>query len=145
MNKALFLDRDGVINVEVDYACTPEQIEFLPGIFDMCRTAYVQGYKLIIVTNQSGIGRGYYTEEQFHSLMQWMLAVFEREGCPITAYYHCPHAPDEGCVCRKPKPGMILQAAKDYALDLSLCIFIGDRQSDMDAGKAAGVGECRLV
>ncbi len=145
MNKALFLDRDGVINVDVGYAHLPEQITFVAGIFDVCRTAVVQGYQLIIVTNQSGIGRGYYSEEQFHVLMQWMSKEFEKEGCPLTAYYHCPHTPDDGCECRKPKAGMILQAAKDHALNLSASMLIGDKESDIEAGKTAGVGECRLV
>jgi D-glycero-D-manno-heptose 1,7-bisphosphate phosphatase len=113
MNKALFLDRDGVINVDVGYAHSPEQITFVSGIFDVCRTAVAQGYQLIIITNQSGIGRGYYSEEQFHVLMQWMSKEFEKEGCPLTAYYYCPHTPADGCDCRKPKAGMILQAAKE--------------------------------
>ncbi len=145
MNKALFLDRDGVINVDVGYAHLPEQITFMTGIFDVCRAAHSQGYKIIVITNQSGIGRGYYSEEQFHALMVWMSAQFEKELCPITAYYYCPHTPDDGCECRKPKAGMILQAAKDYALNVSLSMLIGDKKSDIEAGKAAGVGECRFV
>lgn len=145
MNKALFLDRDGVINVDVNYAHTPEQITFMPGIFERCRKAIADGYKLIIVTNQSGIGRGYYTEAQFHALMQWMLAQFEKENCPITAYYFCPHLPDAGCACRKPQPGMILQAVKDWDIDLAASELIGDKESDLEAGRAAGVGKVTLL
>jgi len=142
--KALFLDRDGVINIDVDYAHTPEQITFMPGIFDLAREAHASGELIIIITNQSGIGRGYYTEDQFHSLMRWMLGQFERQGAPITAYYHCPHLPDDGCECRKPKPGMLLKAAKEWDIDLRASRFIGDKKSDMEAGKAAGVGKCIL-
>ncbi len=139
MNKALFLDRDGVINDDVGYAYLPEQIRFMPGIFDLCRAAHAAGEKIIIITNQSGIGRGLYTEEQFHALMGWMLGEFEREGCPITAYYFCPHLPDAGCACRKPKPGMIVQAAKDWNIDLATSRLIGDKETDLAAGQAAGM------
>lgn len=143
--RALFLDRDGVINVDVDYAHSPEQIVFMPGIFDLAREAHAKGELIIIVTNQSGIGRGFYTETQFHALMQWMLARFVQEGCPVAAYYFCPHVPDAGCECRKPKPGMILQAAKDWNIDLAHSRLIGDRPSDIEAGRAAGIVDCFLT
>lgn len=138
--KALFLDRDGVINADVGFAHAPEQIIFLPGFFDLCRAAYASGERIIIVTNQSGIARGLYTEAQFHALMCWMMERFEKEGCPITAYYFCPHMPEAGCDCRKPKPGMILQAAREWNIDLAASRLIGDKESDLEAGRAAGVG-----
>lgn len=144
-SKALFLDRDGVINVDVGYAHLPEQIIFMPGIFDVCRTAVAQHYKIIIITNQSGIGRGLYTEAQFHTLMKWMSDRFREEACPIIAYYFCPHLPEDHCNCRKPKPGMILQAAAEHHIDLKNSLLIGDKQSDIDAAISAGVGEWRLV
>lgn len=140
--KALFLDRDGVVNVDVDYAHRIDQIEFMSGIFDVCRAAYMAGEKIIIVTNQSGIGRGYFTQEQFHALMQWMMVRFEKEGCPLTAYYFCPHLPEDNCSCRKPKPGMILQAAKDWDIELAASRLIGDKENDLAAGRAAGIDKC---
>ena len=136
---ALFLDRDGVINADVGYAHRPEHIRFMPGIFDLCRSAHAAGEKIIIITNQSGIGRGFYSEAQFHALMRWMLVEFEKQQCPITAYYFCPHVPDDGCDCRKPKPGMILRAAKEWNVDVARSRLIGDKESDMQAGKAAGI------
>ena len=145
LKRALFLDRDGVINADVGYAYRSEQIEFLPGIFERCRNACAQGYLIIIVTNQSGIGRGYYSDEDFHLLMRWMLEQFTREGCPITAYYYCPHTPEDHCECRKPKPGMIWQAAGEHGIDLANSILIGDKPTDIEAGSAAGIKDCRLV
>ncbi len=147
-NKAIFLDRDGVINVDIHYAHKPEQITFIDGIFDFCRHARALGYVLIVVTNQAGIGRGYYNEEQFRDLMDWMMARFETENAPLDAYYFCPHHPVHGqgefkieCECRKPKPGMILRAARHYDIDLTQSMLIGDKQSDIDAAIAAGVGK----
>lgn len=150
--KALFLDRDGVVNRDINYLHRIEDVEFIEGIFDLCRKAHSQGYLLVIITNQAGIGRGYYTEEDFHHLMKWMSKRFAEEGCPLTAYYYCPHHPEAGkgeylkvCDCRKPKPGMLLQAAREYDIDLANSIMLGDRESDIEAGKAARVGKCVLV
>lgn len=145
-NKAIFLDRDGVINIDVNYAHKPEQITFIEGIFDFCRKARGLGYKLIIVTNQAGIGRGYYTEEQFHRLMEWMLAQFRAKETSIDAYYFCPHHPEHGlgdykqqCACRKPEPGMLNRAIKEWNIDVSQSLLIGDKQSDIDAAINAGL------
>ena len=147
-HKAIFLDRDGVINTEIGFIWKPEDITFVAGIFDFCREARDRGYLLIVVSNQSGIGRGMFTEEQFDELMYWMQEHFIAEECPLTAWYYCPHHPEAGqgeykkeCDCRKPKPGMILQAAKEWDLDLSRSILIGDAERDIAAGKAAGVGK----
>ncbi|MDX2072760.1 MAG: HAD family hydrolase [Alphaproteobacteria bacterium] len=145
MERALFLDRDGVVNVEIDYAYLPAQITFMPGIFELCRRAHAAGEKIIIVTNQSGIGRGFYSEADFHALMAWMKEKFTEEGAPLTAYYFCPHLPEDGCACRKPKPGMIVQAAKDWNIDLGNSRLLGDKQSDIEAGTAAGIIDCCLV
>jgi D-glycero-D-manno-heptose 1,7-bisphosphate phosphatase len=150
-NKAIFLDRDGVINIDVNYAHTPEQITFIEGIFDFCRSARAFGYKLIIITNQAGIGRGYYSEAQFHELMEWMLAEFAEQGAPIDAYYFCPHHPEHGvgdykkaCHCRKPQPGMINDALKQWDIDPRQSMLLGDKQSDIDAAINAGLGSYML-
>ncbi len=143
--RAVFLDRDGVINVEKEYLHTIDAFEFIDGVFEACRHFQTLGYGLIIVTNQSGIGRGYYTEDDFESVTTWMLEQFHSHDIQIDAIYHCPHTPDKGCSCRKPNPGMLLQAAKEHGLDLSESWMIGDKESDIEAAKAAGVGHTILV
>ena len=145
VKRALFLDRDGVINKDIGFACLPEQIEFMPGIFDVCRAAHASGELIIIITNQSGIGRGLYSEAQFHALMEWMKERFAGEGAPITSYYFCPHLPEDGCECRKPKPGMLLRAAKEWNIDLAHSRLIGDKETDLEAGRAAGIPPAALT
>lgn len=151
-SRALFLDRDGVVNEEVGYLSRPEQVRFVDGIFDLCRRAQALGYFLIVVTNQAGIARGFYTEADFHALTQWMTAEFAREGVRLDRTYFCPHHPEHGvgayrrdCPDRKPNPGMLLHAAREFQLDLAQSIIIGDRCTDMAAGEAAGVGTLLLV
>jgi D-glycero-D-manno-heptose 1,7-bisphosphate phosphatase len=143
MDKALFLDRDGVINVDTGYPAKPSDIIFIDGIFDFCRQATAQGYRLIVITNQAGIARGYYSAADFQALMEWMQARFTAESCPLTAWYFCPHHPEFGeirdCSCRKPKPGMITQAVRDWNIDLGRSVLIGDKPSDIEAGRAACV------
>jgi D-glycero-D-manno-heptose 1,7-bisphosphate phosphatase len=148
----LILDRDGVIHHEIGYLHQSEKVQFIDGIFDLCRRAREKGYRIVIVTNQAGIGRGLYSEEDFHALMHWMQDRFAAESAPISAYYYCPHHPVHGigrfqrdCPDRKPHPGMILRAAKDHHLDLSQSILIGDRCSDLQAGEAAGVARLFLL
>lgn len=150
LKKALFLDRDGVVNVEKHYVYRTEDFEFMDGIFPLTKTAQDHGYLIVIVTNQSGIGRGYYTEDEFHKLTQWMTDRFLAEDVTIDRVYHCPYHPTAGegayrqdHECRKPKPGMLLQAQRELNLALDESIFIGDKPSDMEAGKRAGIG--RLV
>ncbi len=144
---ALFLDRDGVINVDHGYVHRPEDIRFVDGIFELVATAKKAGYLVVVVTNQAGIGRGYYNEADFHALMDWMKARFVEEGGQIDAVYFCPYHPEHGIGeyhresnCRKPSPGMLLLAARDLDIDLASSIFIGDKPSDMAAGWAARVG-----
>lgn len=144
--KAAFLDRDGVINVDNGYVHDPSSFELCQGAIDACRKLHLAGYKLIVVTNQAGIGRGYYTSAQFHEFTQWLEVIFREAGAPITATYHCPHHPEKGlgeylkaCECRKPAPGMLLRAISDYELDASGSFLVGDKQSDIDAANAAGV------
>lgn len=145
--KALILDRDGVVNIDKDYVHRIEDFEFIDGVFDLCRMAVEQGYLIIVITNQSGIGRGYYTEADFHALNDWMKGQFAGEGVAISQVYYCPYHPVHGVgkykadsYDRKPNPGMILQAARDFDLDLSDCILVGDRESDMKAAQTAGIG-----
>lgn len=146
-NKALFLDRDGVINVELRYVHRRENFIFKEGIFDLCRAAQNLGYLLVVVTNQAGIARGYYTEFEFLELSKWMIEEFARQGSTIARVYYCPYHPIYGVgkykrnsADRKPKPGMLLRARADFNLDLTSSILIGDKLSDIEAGRAAGVG-----
>lgn len=142
MNKALFLDRDGVVNVEKNYLHKIEDFELMEGILDVCRKYQEQGYLIIIVTNQSGISRGYYTEEDFAHLSRWMVEHFKDSGITITRIYHCPHheSIDGVCECRKPEPGMFLEARKEYDLDMEHSVMIGDNERDIEAAIRAGVG-----
>lgn len=149
--RALFLDRDGVINLNHGYVHTPERFDFVDGIFDICREARRLGYLLIVVTNQAGIGRGYFTEQAFHALTTWMLAQFASQGVEIARVYFCPYHPEHGigpykreAECRKPNPGMLLEAARDFNLDLPACVLVGDKPSDIEAGRKAGVGSSIL-
>lgn len=144
MKPALFLDRDGVINVDKGYVHKIEDWEFRPGIFDVIRGFRALGHLVIVVTNQSGIGRGFYTHQQYcqftHAIRSNLLA----RGAALDAIYHCPHTPKDQCECRKPKPGMILKAARDHKINLARSTLIGDRVTDIKAGRAAGVGHLIL-
>ena len=143
--KAVFLDRDGVINKEVEYLHKAEDFEFIPGVFEGIKTAVSKGYMPVIITNQSGIGRGYYSEAEYQTLTLWMLEAFKKEGIVIAGVYHCPHGPEAGCACRKPKPGMIREAAKDLGIDLGASFLVGDKESDIQAAIAAGIPRHALV
>jgi D-glycero-D-manno-heptose 1,7-bisphosphate phosphatase len=148
---ALFLDRDGVINVDHAYVCHSQEFEFIDGIFDLCRAAKRLGCRIFVVTNQAGIGRGYYSEQDFHHLTQWMRDVFAAQQAAIDEVYFCPFHPEHGigdykrdAECRKPRPGMILQAAREFDVDLAGSVLVGDKVGDVQAGMAAGVG-CNLL
>ncbi len=150
-HRALFLDRDGVINVNHGYVYRPENFDFIDGIFDLARAAHAQHYKLVVITNQAGIARGFYSEQQFHELTQWMCDQFIMQGAPIAKVYFSPFHPTEGIgeykkddPSRKPHPGMILQAQRELNLDLENSILIGDKPGDIQAGTIAGVG-CNLL
>ena len=153
MRPALLLDRDGVINVDRGFVSRLEDFAWQPGIFDVARTAAGLGMALVVVTNQSGIGRGYYSEEEFLALTAFMRERFAGEGAPLTAVYHCPYHPEAieprfravDHPWRKPRPGMILAARDELGLDLPRSVLIGDRAVDLQAGAAAGVGALALV
>jgi len=145
MNKAIFLDRDGIINIDKAYVVKIEDFEFFPHIFEVL--AYLQhlNYKLIIVTNQSGISRGFYSEKDFETLTEWMVKQFTKKGIKIEAIYHCPHKPEDHCLCRKPSPKMLKEAMKDYDIDPQKSWMIGDKPSDIEAGLNAGISQTIFV
>ncbi len=145
-HKALFLDRDGVINVDHDYVCRPEQVEFIPGIFELTRHYQEEGYLIIVVTNQSGIARGYYSEADFEHLSTWMREQFAAHGVTLTHIYHCPHHPEitGSCRCRKPSPGMLIDARNAYDIDMKHSVMIGDKERDIEAAIGAGVEDTIL-
>ena len=145
---ALFLDRDGVINVDHGYVHRPDQVQFVDGIFDLVRAARGLMLEVVVVTNQSGIARGYFSQADFETITRWLHERFAAAGAPLTATYHCPYHPTEGIgdwrresVDRKPGPGMLLRAAHEHGLDLAASWILGDRQSDIEAGRSAGVGK----
>ena len=144
--KALFLDRDGVINIDYGYVHEPENCVFIEGIFELVRRANSAGYVVAVVTNQAGIGRGYFTEAQFAGFTGWMRKVFAGNGAMIDRVFYCPHHPQAGladykreCACRKPQPGMLLKAQREFNLDMAASIIVGDKLSDLEAGARAGV------
>ena len=152
MRAALFLDRDGVINEDHGYVYRKEDVVFVEGIFDLCRAARARGMAIVVITNQAGIGRGYYTEAAYRAHSAWMLDEFARRGAPIDRIYHCPDHPEHGLgdykrdsFDRKPNPGMILKAQRDLDLDLAASVLVGDKESDIEAGRRAGVGQNILV
>jgi len=137
MKKALFLDRDGVVNEDSRYPHKPEHIVFRDGIFDLCRFAVQKGYIIVVVTNQSGIAKGYFTEEDVKKLHAWMGERFVKEKIEITAFYYCPYHHEgvneqyrRDSDLRKPAPGMLLQAVKDHGIDLTKSLMVGDKSSD---------------
>ena len=150
--RALFLDKDGVINVDHGYVCTPDRTDFVDFIFDLCLAATRHDFLNVVVTNQAGIARGYYKEGDFLAYMDWVRGEFSARGARLDAVYYCPHHPQHGggeylrdCECRKPKPGLILAAQRDWNIDLSHSLLLGDSASDFEAGAAAGVGHCLLA
>jgi D-glycero-D-manno-heptose 1,7-bisphosphate phosphatase len=146
LNKALFLDRDGVINIEKEYLYKIEDFEFIDGIFELCKYYQNLGYLIFVITNQSGIARKYYNEDDFNVLTQWMLGEFEKKDIIISKVYYCPHFPEISgvCDCRKPKPGMFLQAKDEFNLDMPNSIMVGDKERDIEAAHNAGVVETYL-
>lgn len=148
MKRAVFIDRDGTINIEKDYLYLIADFEFIPGTAKAIRLLNEAGFLVVVVTNQSGVARGYYTEEDVHHLHRHIASQLEQVGSRVDAWYYCPHHPaGRGsyalpCRCRKPQPGMLLEAARRFDIDLESSIMIGDKLADVEAGKAAG---CRTI
>jgi len=143
--KTIFLDRDGVINHEVGYLHKIEDFKFIEGVFDSCLYFQSLGYQIIIVTNQSGIDRGYYDEGDFHIVNNWMLEQFNNKDIEILDVFYCPHGPESNCDCRKPKPGMFNQARDKHNIDMGDSWMIGDKEADITAANAAGIENTVLV
>jgi D-glycero-D-manno-heptose 1,7-bisphosphate phosphatase len=143
--KTIFLDRDGVINKEVNYLFKIEDFQFIEGVFEACLYLQKLNYKIIIVSNQSGISRGIYSEKDYQTLTNWMIKKFSLNGIKFLDIIHCPHDPSENCNCRKPKPGMFLKADKIHNIDFKKSWMIGDKEIDILAANAAGIFNTILV
>lgn len=138
--KAVFFDRDGVVNLDKGYVYSKKEFEFCSGIFELMSFYKSRGYLLFIVTNQSGIARGYYSVDDFLDLTKYMQSEIKaKNGFCFDKVYFCPHL--EGCNCRKPKTGMFREADMDFGIDFKNSIMIGDKQSDMQAAQAMGIGK----
>lgn len=137
--RAVFLDRDDTIMVDAVYTKDPEAVRLLPGAAEGIRALADAGFLIVIATNQSGLGRGYFTEEDLTAVNERLRDELRAGGADYDALYYCPHRPEEACDCRKPKPGLLLRAASDLGVDLDASYCIGDREWDMEAGRAAGM------
>lgn len=138
MVKALFLDRDGTINIDYGYVFQPEKFEFINGIFELCRKAQEKGYLIIVITNQSGIARGYFSEQDFAKLNSYMIAEFAKHGIKITDVFYCPELSGND---RKPNCGMFIKARDKYGIDMAQSVSVGDKERDLEAAQKAGCGK----
>ncbi|OOF58658.1 D-glycero-beta-D-manno-heptose 1,7-bisphosphate 7-phosphatase [Rodentibacter myodis] len=151
MNKAVFLDRDGTLNIDYGYVHDIDHFKFIDGVIETLRELKSMGYLLVLVTNQSGIARGYFSEEQFLQLTEWMDWSLAEQGVDLDGIYYCPHHPEgkgeyqEDCDCRKPKSGMLLQAIKELKIDPTQSVMVGDKIDDLKAGIGAKVKTNVLV
>lgn len=152
LRKAAFIDRDGVINLESGYVYRIEDFVFLRGSVEALRQLQAAGYLLVVITNQSGIARGLYTEEDYWRVTHHMQTVLSGAGVTLSAVEYCPHLPDAkvdryrlDCSCRKPRPGMLIRAARALGIDVAASILVGDRSIDIEAGRSAGIGRCWMV
>lgn len=141
MKPAVFLDRDGTLIIDKVFLANPDGVEVLPGVVYGLRRLQDAGYTLVIVTNQSGISRGFFTKAQAISVNDRVVELLDKEGIAIAGVYMCPHRPGDRCACRKPQPGLLLEAAEAHDIDLSASAMVGDKRTDAQAGRAAG---CRL-
>ena len=149
LRRAVFLDRDGVLNRDRGDVSRPADFEWMPGVMHALRALKRAGWALVVTTNQSGIARGVYGPAEFENLTAWMHSELARHGIALDAVYHCPNLADaplaqwrRQCDCHKPSPGMLRRAARDLHLDLAACVMVGDQPSDLLAGRAAGVAAC---
>ena len=137
-NRAVFLDRDGTMAKDVNYCARPEDFKLFPNTAKAIKLLHEHGFKVIVVTNQSGIARGYFTEETLAQIHEKMKAELAKEGAWVDGIYYCPHHPNDNCDCRKPKPKLVLQAAKEHDIDLKHSFVVGDLDMDIGLGKAVG-------
>ena len=145
LRPALFLDRDGVLNEEVGHLHDPRDLKMIPGAEPLLRACNQGGVAVVAVTNQAGIGRGLYDAEACARVNRAIAEALGRSGATVDGWYLCPHRPDEGCACRKPRPGLLRTAAADLGIDLPRSVMVGDKVSDLEAAEAAGVGASVLV
>jgi D-glycero-D-manno-heptose 1,7-bisphosphate phosphatase len=152
MKRALFVDRDGTLIVEKHYLSDPDQVELEAGVVEGLVLAMSHGYEVVIVTNQAGIGRGFYSVGAYQAVADRVVKLLADAGVSVLATYYCPHHPTDGigsflceCECRKPNPGMLIRASQDWGLSLADSVMIGDKESDIVAGKRAGVRQTVLV
>ena len=138
LERAVFLDRDGTLIEEKGYIYRPEEVRLLPKAVEAVSYLKSLGLKVVILTNQSGIGRGFYTEADYRKVMAYLFNLLGRRQAAVDASYFCPHAPWEGCPCRKPSPGMAERAAEELSLDLARSFVVGDKKSDMELARATG-------
>lgn len=145
--KACFLDRDGVVNEEVDYLCEPDKVAIIPGVPEALKMLKEAGFMTVVVTNQAGVARGMYEEKDILRVHERIQELLRESGIEIDVFYYCPHHPDftGDCPCRKPEPGMFLNAVREYNIDVSRSFMVGDRMSDINAARAAGCGSAYLV
>ncbi|MBI2623042.1 MAG: HAD family hydrolase [Candidatus Liptonbacteria bacterium] len=137
--RAVFLDRDGTLVKDSGYFHDAERVEFLPGVIEGLRRLQSAGFLLIVVSNQSGVGRGYFPECDTIAVNEKITELLKKEGVRIAKFYYCPHAPDAGCACRKPKPLLVARAAKEFGVAITSSFFIGNHATDVETGRAAGL------
>ncbi|MDE6220775.1 MAG: D-glycero-beta-D-manno-heptose 1,7-bisphosphate 7-phosphatase [Lachnospiraceae bacterium] len=140
MERAVFLDRDGTINVDVDYLYETDKLVFIDGTFEALALLKEQGYRLIVISNQSGIARGYYGAPEVEQLHEYMNAILLRHSAAIDAFYYCPHVEQDRCTCRKPQTGLIERAAAEWDIDLACSYMVGDKETDVMTAVNAGCG-----
>ena len=143
--KTIFLDRDGVINEEVNYLHEIKNFKFIDGVFEACLHFQKLNYEIIITSNQSGIARGYFSESDYIKLTKWMLDEFNQKNISILDTFYCPHGPDSKCYCRKPQPGMLIEAKRKHNINMQDSWMIGDKESDIVAANNAGISNTILV
>jgi len=144
MNRAIFLDRDGTINEDVGYFCTPDKLKFIPGAIEAIKMLQ-NDFLIFIVTNQSGIGMNTFTEKEFLQFNDFFEALLKHEGIIVTKVYYCPHTKKEGCICHKPKPYFLRQAEREHGIDLKNSYVIGDHPHDIEMAHEVGAGSVYLL
>jgi D-glycero-D-manno-heptose 1,7-bisphosphate phosphatase len=137
-DKVVILDRDGTMVIDRGYLSDPAGLEFEPGAAEGLKWLYSHGYRLVVITNQSGVGRGLFTIERLEAMNERLNIMVEETGAKLEGIYYCPHAPDDGCTCRKPELGLLMRAASELGFDPKSAIMIGDKESDIEFGRRAG-------